>query len=79
MFSGGMEMEQWLEIGQTMQSWHTKQCVHILHKKMKFPIKDFFSKRDEISRKLRVWSHLLKKTLMELKTSFLVQWNIPSS
>ena len=34
-------------------------------KKMKFPIKDFFSKCDQIRRNLRIWSHLLKKSLME--------------
>ena len=28
--------------------------------KMKFSIKDFFSKCDQIHRKLRIWSHLLK-------------------
>ena len=33
--------------------------------KMKFSIKDFFSKFDQIRRKLRIWSHLLKKSLME--------------
>ena len=33
--------------------------------KMKFFIKDFFSKCDQIRRKLRIWSHLLKKSLME--------------
>ena len=32
---------------------------------MKFSIKDFFSKCDQIRRKLRIWSHLLKKLLME--------------
>ena len=32
---------------------------------MKFSIKDFFSKCDQISRKLRIWSHLLKKSFME--------------
>ena len=32
---------------------------------MKFSIKDFFSKCDQIRRKLRIWSHLLKKYLME--------------
>ena len=32
---------------------------------MKFSIKDFFSKCDQIRRKLRIWSHLLKKFLME--------------
>ena len=39
-----------------------------LHKKMKFSIKDFFSKCDQICRNLRnlqIWSHLLKKSLIE--------------
>ena len=30
-----------------------------------FSIKDFFSKCDQILRKLRIWSHLLKKSIME--------------
>ena len=34
-------------------------------KKMKFSIKDFFSKHDQIRSLLRIWSHLLKKSLME--------------
>ena len=33
--------------------------------KMKFFIKDFFSKCGQIRKKLRIWSHLLKKFLME--------------
>ena len=33
--------------------------------KMKFSIKDFFSKCDQIRSFLRIWSHLLKKSLME--------------
>ena len=33
--------------------------------KVKFSIKDFFSKCDQIHRKLRIWSHLLKKPLLE--------------
>ena len=33
--------------------------------KMKFSNEDFFSKCDQIRRKLRIWSHLLKKSLME--------------
>ena len=33
--------------------------------KMKLLIKDFFRKCDLIRRKLRIWSHLLKKSLME--------------
>ena len=32
---------------------------------MKFPIKDFLSTCDQIRRKLRISSHLLKKSLME--------------
>ena len=32
---------------------------------MKFSIKDFFGKRDQIRIFLRIWSHLMKKSLME--------------
>ena len=32
---------------------------------MKFPIKDFFSKCDQIHSFLWIWSHLLEKSLME--------------
>ena len=32
---------------------------------MKFSIKDFFSKCDQIRWYLQIWSHLLKKSLME--------------
>ena len=32
---------------------------------MKLSINDFFSKCDQIRRKLRIWSHLLKNSLME--------------
>ena len=33
--------------------------------KMKFSIKNFFGKCDQIRSFLRIWSHLLKKSLME--------------
>ena len=36
-----------------------------LHKKIKFSIKEFFSECDQICSFLRIWSHLLKKSLME--------------
>ena len=36
-----------------------------LHKKMKFSIKDFFSRCDQIGSFQQIWSHLLKKSLME--------------
>ena len=39
---------------------------------MKFSIKDFFSKCDQICCFLRIWSHLLEKPLW--KISLLVQW-----
>ena len=32
---------------------------------MKISIKDFFSKCDQICKKLQIWSHLLNKSLME--------------
>ena len=32
---------------------------------MKFSIKDFFSKCDKISKKLRIWPNLLKKLLTD--------------
>ena len=39
--------------------------------KMKFPIKGFFSKCDQIRSFLQIWSHLPEKSLIE--TSFFVQ------
>ena len=41
---------------------------------MKFSIKTFFGKSDQIRRKLLIWSHLLKKSLME--NFILVQYEI---
>ena len=32
---------------------------------MKFSIKDFFSKCEQIRKKLLIWSHLLKKSLIK--------------
>ena len=43
----------------------TKKYTSITAQKMKFSIKDFFSKCDQIRSFLRIWSHLLKKSLME--------------
>ena len=45
--------------------------------KMKFSIKDFFSKCDQICRKLPIWSALLKKSFMEnfiFCVVFLIIW-----
>ena len=48
------------------------KVIIVIAQKMKFSIKDFFSKSDQIPRKLRIWSHLLKKSLME--NLLFVQW-----
>ena len=41
------------------------QTSRITAQKIKFSIKDFFSKCEKIFSFLRIWSHLLKKSLME--------------
>ena len=41
------------------------RVLNTLHNKMKFSIKDFFSKCDQIRSFLRIWSYLLKKSLIE--------------
>ena len=43
-----------------LQLWTTSTA-----QKMKFSFTDYFSKCDQILRKLRIWSHLLKKSVME--------------
>ena len=48
----------------TTQNKTKKQAVDT-EQKMKFSIKDLFSKCEQIHRKLWIWSHLLKKSLME--------------
>ena len=49
-----------------LQSFRLSAESFILHtQKMKFSIKDLFSKSDQIRGKLRIWSHFLKKFLME--------------
>ena len=42
--------------------------------KLKFSITHFFSKCEQIRRKLRIWSHLLNKSLW--KTSFFAQCEV---
>ena len=52
-------------------SWISKNVFYLeslwfsTTRKIKFSIKDFFSKCDQIRWKLRIWSHLLKKYLIE--------------
>ena len=44
--------------------------------KMRFFIKDFFNKCDQIRRKLRIWSRLLKKSSMK---NFFVQCEVSTT
>ena len=41
-----------------------QDLITVNAKEIKFSIKDFFSKCDQIPRKMRIWSHLLKKSKM---------------
>ena len=43
-----------------LESWDSFSA-----QKMKFSIQNFFSKRNQIRKKLRIWSYLLKKSFME--------------
>ena len=53
-----LENDKYLPIYKAHQTRYTAQ-------KMKFSIKDFFREYGQICRKLWIWSHLLKKSLME--------------
>ena len=44
--------------------WESDFSTDIKAQKMKFSIKDFFSKYDQIRSFLQTWSHLLKKSLI---------------
>ena len=49
-------------------SWYERSVMKTpksTAQKIKFPIKDFFSKCDQIRWKMRIWSHLLNKSLMK--------------
>ena len=63
----------WITYQKKFRKFLTKNSEMLLYplhstiaaQKVKFSIKYFFSKCDLIGRKLRSWSHLLKKSLME--------------
>ena len=68
--SGGINTEIFkLHCSRHASSSKAKQTVDIrtvcTAQKMKFSIKDFFSKSDQIRSFLRIWSHLLKKSFMK--------------
>ena len=55
----------WLKISTVQLSLDVALLINHTAQKMKFSIKDFFSKFDQICSFLRIWSQLLKKSLME--------------
>ena len=55
----------WQLVSENCQTQITWVLSITLHTKKKFSIKDFFSKCDQIYSFLRIWSHLLKKFLIE--------------
>ena len=54
------------------QNWKAPENLG-LRKKMKFSTEDLFSNSDQIHSFLRIWSHLLVKSLME-KFIFCAEW-----
>ena len=52
------------------------QISMITAQKIKFYVKDFFSKCDQIRSFLRLWSHLLKKSLMKNYIFLCRGWSI---
>ena len=82
-FSALLFYQMWLTIfkeekcliqSQNITKWVSNDnIVHCTKNEvMKFSIKDFFSKCDQIRSSLRIWSRLLKKSLME--NFIFVQW-----
>ena len=55
----------WCFYCQLIVSFYVNFNIKALLKKSVFSINDFFSKCDQNRRKLRIWSHLLTKLLME--------------
>ena len=62
---------QYALIGRIVTEAH--KIAHKTAQKMQFSITDFCSKCDQIGRKLRIWSHLLKKSVMENFSFYVVQ------
>ena len=49
----------------SLPAWLLLFYHEVTAQKMKFSVKDSFSKCEQIHRKLRIWSHSVKKSLME--------------
>ena len=61
----GVDMDCQLSFGNHINPICTDLRAKTKAREMKFFIEDFFSKCDQFRRKLLIWSHLLKKSLME--------------
>ena len=60
-----IKKSKWLQCRHSCVFIFTLYNIPHTAQKMKFSINDFFSKSDQICKKLRIWWHLLKKSLME--------------
>ena len=77
MFLGGTERDQWHKMGwlnkKSLKYFTWNQSLKLFERleientaqKMKFSIRDFFSKCQQISSLLRICSHMLKESLMK--------------
>ena len=72
-FFSDVKSRIYLEVRFFLQRLHISSTITA--QKMKFSINDFFSKCDQIRMKLRIWSHLLKKSLMENFIFCAVNWD----
>ena len=70
-FRKKLYLDVWLDSGCASEDINANQETKNAQK-MTLSIKNFFSKCDQIRRKLRIWSHLLKKSLMQ--NFIFVQW-----
>ena len=61
----GVDMDCQLSFGNHINPICTDLRAKTKAREMKLFIEDFFSKSDQFRRKLLIWSHLLKKSLME--------------
>ena len=59
-----------------MQIFHLKKSIFYTAQKMKFYIKDFFSKCDRMRSFLQILSHLPKKSLMKSFFCAALRYNI---
>ena len=62
---GPFPCKLWARLEQSPEIYSRLLYNAITAQKMKFSIKDFFNKCEQIRKKPRIWSHVLKKSLIE--------------